>query len=290
MAWPTHVPFVKMTGSGNDFILVDNRNGLISLTDGPTFAQKICRRKLSVGADGLILIENDPDVDFAWRFYNSDGSEAEMCGNGARCAARFAVLKDIVPGHSMTFRTLAGFIKAEVFGKRVKVQIPAIHDFTPSIPLTMEDGVVVTVHFVNTGVPHVAWILDSEDDLENMDVLRYGRLIRFHERFSPAGTNVNFLWVKDRNTLRIRTYERGVEDETLACGTGSIASATITAALGFMDPPIFVITRGGEVLTVYFEYRDGAFSNVFLEGPALVVYEGLAWEETLLVSKGELHV
>ncbi|SFN08601.1 diaminopimelate epimerase [Thermodesulforhabdus norvegica] len=275
------IPFVKMTGSGNDFILVDNRNGLIKPEEGPLFAKKVCRRKLSVGADGLILIEKDGEVDFSWRFYNSDGSEAEMCGNGARCAARFAVLKGIVDSPSMTFRTLAGLIKAEVAGERVRVQIPELHGLKLNIDLRLDENRTAKVHFVNSGVPHVVWILDTKEELEKVDVVGLGRRIRFHENFSPAGTNANFIWVQDRQSVVIRTYERGVEDETLACGTGSIAAAAITVALGLTDPPVSLVTRGGEILRVFFEYDDGRFENLFLEGPALVVYEGSLWDETV---------
>lgn len=282
MEWPTPLPFMKMTGSGNDFILVDNRDGIIKPGEGSIFAKRVCRRKLSVGADGLILIERDDEVDFSWRFYNSDGSEAEMCGNGARCAARFAVLKGIVKSGFMTFRTLAGLIRAEVMGERVRVQIPRVHGLKLNIDLSLGGDRVARVHFVNSGVPHVVWIVDSKDQLEKMDVLGLGRTIRFHEKFSPAGTNANFVWVEGKQEVAIRTYERGVEDETLACGTGSIAAAAITTALGLTSPPVSVRTRGGEVLRVFFEYGGGEFKNVFLEGPALVVYEGKLWDETIL--------
>lgn len=291
------IPFIKMTGSGNDFILIDNRKGIIPPEKAPEFARKACRHKLSVGADGLILIENDPEVDFSWRFFNADGSEAEMCGNGSRCAARFAVLSGIVKGSPMVFRTGAGLIRAELTtDKRVKVQIPGVRELKLNLKLSLEGldvlektfipsadkaARVINVHFANTGVPHVVVLCESREELDKVDVVKLGRFIRFHPDFAPRGTNVNFAWVKNEGEVFVRTYERGVEDETLACGTGSIASAVISAALGKTLSPVSVHTRGGEVLRVFFSGESENFSEVFLEGQALVVYEGMLWDETL---------
>ncbi len=275
------IPFFKMTGSGNDFIIIDNRMGKFDTKEAQRLAKMACRRKLSVGADGLILIENDDEVDFAWTFLNSDGSIAEMCGNGARCAARFCFLNGIVKNQKMTFRTLAGFIDAEVLGDRVKVKIPGISDLQTDIALELKEGEFVPVHFVNTGVPHVVFFVKSLDELELIDVRDVGRTIRFHEKFQPAGTNVNFAYVESPQMVYIRTYERGVEDETLACGTGSIAVAIIGRAKDMTDSPVSVKTRSGEVLTIYFTYNDGVFDNIFLEGPALVAYDGFMWWETI---------
>ncbi|MCX7822097.1 MAG: diaminopimelate epimerase [Syntrophobacterales bacterium] len=291
------IPFIKMTGSGNDFILVDNRKGLIDAERAPDVARKACRHKLSVGSDGLILIEDDSEADFSWRFFNADGSEAEMCGNGARCAARFAVIQGIVNRPSMVFRTGAGLIRAELTGpSKVKVQIPGVRDLrlhlhvpisgledlTPaSIPSLSKTGDSLDVHYINTGVPHVVVPCETRDKFDAVDVVRLGRFIRFHSLFSPRGTNVNFVWVSEEGEIFNRTYERGVEDETLACGTGSIASAIISAALGKVHSPVAVHTRGGEILRVFFDQRESDFSEVFLEGQALIVYEGLLWDETL---------
>ncbi len=294
------IAFVKMTGSGNDFILVDNRDGCVRTEMVSVFASRACRRRLSTGADGLILIERDAEVDFAWRFFNADGSEAEMCGNGSRCAARFAFLQGIVSRSTMTFRTKAGLIKAELTGaQQVKVQIPSARDLTLSLSLPLPRGILppcrprdahlprgteparMEAHFINTGVPHTVVICAERSTLEDLDVPTFGRLIRFHEHFTPRGTNVNFLWVAHEHELFIRTYERGVEDETLACGTGAIAGALISAALGMTHSPVSVHTRGGEVLRVFFEKTSEGFFDIFLEGQALVVYEGLMWRETL---------
>ncbi len=281
---PDRIPFVKMTGSGNDFILVDNRKGLVDTNNCRELVQLSCRRKLSAGADGFIFIENDPEVDFRWRFFNADGSEAEMCGNGSRCAARFAHLWGIVPKARMSFRTLAGIIRAEVMGERVKVRMTAPHGLENDLCVEAGDR-SYCVHFINTGVPHVVMLEESSASLENADVFHLGRTLRYHSRFQPAGTNVNFATVSDPHHMAIRTYERGVEDETLACGTGSIASALIAASRHLVDSPVEVLTRSGETLTIHFEMPPatdpGAFTEVYMEGDAKVVYEAVLWDETL---------
>ncbi len=269
------IDFFKMSGSGNDFILIDNRDGSLAVGDDvAAFARSVCERKVSVGADGLFIIERSDRVDFRWRFYNADGSEAEMCGNGARCAARFACLLGIA-GERMSFETGAGIIDAEVRGDIVKVRLTAPHS------LAMEDQVrignqLLTVHSINTGVPHAVHFLH---DLEGFDVFAVGRAIRTHEHFRPAGTNANFVAVVDDHTLRVRTYERGVEDETLACGTGSVASALIAARKGFVQSPVDVRVQSGELLRIYFEMTADGFTNVYLEGKATVVYQGKLWDE-----------
>ncbi|HBD09016.1 MAG TPA: diaminopimelate epimerase [Syntrophobacteraceae bacterium] len=269
-----------MTGSGNDFILIDNRNGKIDSDRCRDLVKKSCRRKLSVGADGLILIENDPEVDFRWRFFNADGSEAEMCGNGARCAARFAYLNGIVTKERLAFRTMAGVIEAEILEDKVRIQATSPRELM--LNLTIEsDGRTFLVHFVNTGVPHVVILLNSVADLEATEVFRWGRALRYHEHFQPAGTNVNFIAVQDAHQLMVRTYERGVEDETLACGTGAIASALITAAHQRVTSPVQVLTRSQEILTIHFQRQGSDFDDVRLEGAAKVVYEARLWDETI---------
>jgi diaminopimelate epimerase len=230
-----------------------------------------------VGADGVLLLEESPRADFAMRIFNADGSEAEMCGNGARCVARFAHLKGIA-GRRMAFETLAGVVEAEVKGSRVKVKMGEPQDLIMHSTILV-DGEEHILHLVNTGVPHA--VLFSSD-LEAAPVRELGRKIRFHESFHPAGTNVNFLQAADRHNLSLRTYERGVEDETLACGTGSVASVLISAALGLADSPVSVHTRGGEVITVYFEQEGSGFSNIYMEGNTAVAYEGELWEEALI--------
>jgi diaminopimelate epimerase len=276
MGIENHIPFYKMHGGGNDFVLIDHRAEIIPEADQPRFARRVCHRQLGVGADGLILIEGSATADFRWRFYNADGSEPEMCGNGGRCAARFAVLHGIAP-ENPAFETLAGLIHAEVRGRRVKLALPGVGDFSlnQTIPL---DEATVTGHFVRVGVPHLVVLVD---DLEAAPVTDWGRQLRFHPRFQPAGTNVNFVSFTGPQSLSIRTYERGVEDETLACGTGSVAAALVGACLGQLSSPVAVQTRGGEILHVYFKPQAGACGEVYLEGDALVVCQGELWVEEL---------
>jgi diaminopimelate epimerase len=281
------IHFYKMTGTGNDFIMIDNRNGIIDADRCQELVRRACRRKLSVGGDGMILIENDPEVDFKWRFFNADASEAEMCGNGALCAARFAYLTGIVEKPQMSFRTLAGIIRAQLLGDRVKVQMTSPYGL--QLDLTLEaEGRSLNLDFINTGVPHAVHFVADSNELESVDVQRWGRALRFHPHFQPAGTNVNFVWVRDSKYIAVRTYERGVEEETLACGTGAIAATLIAGARGRVGSPVEVRTRSGESLTIYFEKEIGAqpsgnttFKEVFLEGEARIAYEADLWPETI---------
>jgi len=262
------IPFSKLSGAGNDFIIIDNRDG--QFTPTAEFIAKICARRLSVGADGLLLVEKPSDparADFRMRYFNADGGEVESCGNGARCIARFAHLRGIV-GERARFETLAGIYEAEILGDRVRVRMGDPRDVRLAFPLTLAEGTFL-VDFANTGVPHVVFHVD---DLDAVDVVGLGRQTRYHRDFAPAGTNANFVTVTDAHTLRIRTYERGVEDETLACGTGSIAAAVVTALGGKVSPPVTVETRGGFVLGVHFDLEEGRATNVRLEGDARVVY------------------
>lgn len=268
------IEFFKMSGSGNDFILIDNRQRTLAVGDVVEFVKSVCRRKVSVGADGLIIIEPSERVDFRWRFFNADGSEVEMCGNGGRCAARFAYLKGIA-GSKMSFETLAGIIDAEVQGETVKLRLtdPRAQVMNDQIQLKNQ---TLFVHSINTGVPHVVHFVRDPD---GFDVFNTGRAIRYHERYQPAGTNANFVAVVDNHTIRVRTYERGVEDETLACGTGSVASALIAARKGLVESPVDVLVQSGEQLRIHFEMTPEGFAKVYLEGKAKVVYQGSLWDE-----------
>ena len=273
------LPFTKMSGTGNDFILIDNRDGLIGDDEMVEFTVDVCRRSRSVGADGVILIQNDIELDFSWRFFNSDGSEAEMCGNGSRCAVRFAIMKGIAPT-SMTFRTLAGPISAEVNDSMIKVQMTPPSDLKETVKLELSDGTEITVGYVNTGVPHVV-IITPDGGLDNVPVQELGGELRTHLQFSPAGTNVNFAEVVGNETIRMRTYERGVEAETLACGTGAVAAAIICTLRGLVKPPVTIITRSEEQLKVFIDSADPMGEDVFMEGAALLVYEGQLTSETI---------
>jgi diaminopimelate epimerase len=268
------IPFMKMSGSGNDFILVDHREPILGEDKMKGFARKVCQRRVSVGADGLILIERSEKADFKWRFFNADGSEAEMCGNGGRCAARFAWLKGIA-GPSLTFETLAGILSAQVDGKRVKLEMTKPYGLKLDETILIE-GKGQTLSSINTGVPHVVIFLE---DFKGVDVVQVGRAIRYHPHFAPAGTNANFVKVENSSRLSVRTYERGVEDETLACGTGAVASALIAAFKSLVRSPVSIRTRGGEVLTVYFEIEGDKVKRVFFEGDVHIIYEAEMWEE-----------
>jgi len=279
MALNFPIPFEKMNGTGNDFVVIDNRGGIVPLEEQAEFAQKVCRRMFSIGADGLILIEESETCDFSWNFYNADGSVAEMCGNGSRCAARFAYRHKIC-GPKMSFETLAGVIEAEICEgeENVRVKMTQPFDFRLDLSLRLDD-VEYPVTYVNTGVPQ-AVIFVEEDDVP---VKKWGRKVRFHEIFEPNGTNANFVKALEDGKIKVRTYERGVEDETMACGTGAVASAIYAAMLRGMDSPIAVETSGGDTLTIHFDLLDGpVVENVYMEGPARVVCSGNLTPEALL--------
>jgi diaminopimelate epimerase len=268
------VDFFKMSGSGNDFILIDNKDQSLTVGNIAEFVRTVCERKVSVGADGFIIIENSQRADFRWRFFNADGSEVDMCGNGARCAARFAYIRGIAK-EKMSFETGAGIIDAEVRGDTVKLRLTEPRAMKVNISVMIE-GQPIEVNFVNTGVPHVVIFVQ---DLDRYDVFNMGRKIRYHKDFQPEGTNANFMEVIDRHTIRIRTYERGVEDETLACGTGAVASALISSSRGLVESPVDVRVKSGETLKIYFHKAGQGFEDIYLEGKANVVYEGRIWDE-----------
>ena len=266
------IPFHKIHGNGNDFILIDNRRGILKGMNLGALATQVCHRNRSVGADGLIVIVPSKKADFKWRFFNSDGSEAEMCGNGARCAARFAHLKRIAP-KKMSFETLAGIIHAEIKKDTVQVQLAGAAGLRMNIAVPLDTG-MRRGHFINTGVPHLVYL---SRDLDQEDIERIGRTTRRHELFKPAGTNVNFIQIDGPHRVRIRTYERGVEGETLACGTGAVAGALIAAALGQATSPVTVTTRGGDKLIVSFMREGDQFISLQLEGEAVVACEGFVY-------------
>ncbi len=267
----------KMSGSGNDFILVDNRAQKIPDDRMVSLTRALCRRMVSIGADGMIFIEPSQTYDFKWRFFNADGSEAEMCGNGGRCAARFACRQGLA-GSEMTFETLAGPIQAWVEGSRVKLQLTRPTDLRLDQSLNLA-GQAQSFDYLNTGVPHVLiWV----EDIEQADLKRMGPLIRYHDCFQPAGTNVNFVQIKDQGMLLVRTYERGVEGETLACGTGSVAAAAVAFFKNKVRSPVQVRTRGEEILTVYVEGQPGQVINrVYLEGEVRLIFDAEVFEEAL---------
>src|SRR4030095_1696746 len=260
--------FTKMNGAGNDFVMIDNRTGEVRLQ--PEQIVRICDRHGGVGADGVLLLEKGSNgADFRMRYYNRDGGEAEMCGNGARCFARYANKIANAPAN-VSFQTPDGLIRGEVRAELVTLQMSEPKDLQLGIDLTA-NGSREHVHFINSGVPHVVVPVAK---VEAFDVRGRGRARRRHEKFSPAGANVNFIEKIGPRQIRVRTYERGVEDETLACGTGVVASALILAASEKVDGPIDVIVRSGSELSVDFKRAGDKFTNVTLTGPAEFAFEG----------------
>ncbi|MEP6602751.1 MAG: diaminopimelate epimerase [Spartobacteria bacterium] len=257
-----------MNGAGNDFVMIDNRAGSIRL-DHKQIAH-ICDRHRGVGADGILLLEKPENgADFRMRYYNADGGEAEMCGNGARCFARFA---DKLSGvrEKVSFETPAGIIGARLHDELVTLTMSAPTDLRMNVRLQI-DGEEAVVHYINSGVPHVVVPVSRIDVVH---VTSQGAAIRKHKEFSPKGANVNFLEKRGPKNIAIRTYERGVEDETLACGTGVVASALIFSVTENVDGPVRILVRGGSELEVDFERKGEQFSDVTLTGPAEFVFEG----------------
>ncbi len=262
-----NIPFTKMHGAGNDFIVVDNRRGIFPSRDAD-WIRRICLRHDGIGAEGVLLIEPDTRTDFSMRFFNPDGGEAEMCGNGARCIARQAHKLGIAK-RTMLFSSRAGDIRACVRRHSVAIQLPPPRDLR--INLLLKDP-ALRVDFINTGVPHTAAFVKN---IRTVPLAELGSAVRHHPLFSPEGTNFNAVQRLDEHMLAVRTYERGVEAETPACGTGITASALLAALRFHMNPPIAVRCAHGDILTVRFpQSPDGAFSAVELEGPAVTVFEG----------------
>lgn len=263
------VRFTKMNGAGNDFVLVDNRRGEIKLQREQIV--KICHRQQGVGADGLMLLvpARQGKAEWAWDFYNNDGSSAEMCGNGARCFARYIQKKTGSNGRT-SFETIAGVIAATFEGERVRVNLTDPKDLRLNEQIELSTG-KTAAHSLNTGVPHAVIFVPDADKAMVQNV---GPEVRFHKHFAPRGTNVNFVQVLGPGQIRVRTYERGVEGETLACGTGVTASAIIAAKLHGFKSPVTVKVQGGDTLEVSFREENGAIKEVHLTGPADFIFEG----------------
>jgi diaminopimelate epimerase len=260
--------FAKMNGAGNDFVLIDNRSQGLKLTLEQVV--RLCDRHRGVGADGLIILENSRTgkADWAWKFYNNDGSVGEMCGNGARCFGRY-VQKKTGSNKDFSFETEAGIITARFKGELVTVNLTSPTDLQLNETLPLSAG-GQTVHSINTGVPHAVLFVP---DADKAMVMQLGPEIRRHARFAPKGTNVNFVQVLGRNRIRVRTFERGVEGETLACGTGVTASALISSRVHSFSSPVTVQVQGGDLLEVSFAAIKEDFSDVRLTGPAEFVFE-----------------
>jgi diaminopimelate epimerase len=269
--------FSKMAGGGNDFVMIDNRAGRI--VDGSDLARRICTRALSVGGDGLILVEASARATFRMRYYNSDGSLAAFCANGTRCAGRFAFL-NVIAGRKMTIETDAGIVGGEINdGGLVTLSLPAPWGFRAQRPLPVGQQTVQGSSLM-VGVPH--YVLFLRGDLWSQDIVPLGRAIRNHPGLKDdGGANVNFVVVRDEHSIEVRTYERGVEAETLSCGSGVVASSVTSGLFGKVKSPVAVLTRSGITLEVSFELHNGHPEEVRLKGDARLIYRSALTPETL---------
>ena len=262
------IPFVKMHGAGNDFVMIDDRKLLVPWQDYLRMAA-LATRRLGVGCEGIILIQPSDRADFRMRFLNPDGTEVELCGNGARCSAAFAHGLGAA-GKAMTMETLAGLVDAEVADSGVKVWMP--EPTARRYDLAVEiDGRNFDGHAIIVGVPH---FVINTPDLATLDVERYGRLIRQHATFAPHGVNVDFVKAGSVNRIAMRTYERGVEAESGACGTGAVAAAIVAIERGDATLPIAITTSTGFELQVDGDWRTRKCTGMTLTGPVKTVFEG----------------
>ena len=267
------VPFVKMVGAGNDFIIIEARKNF----DYVKFTKAVCARQNGIGADGVLILDKSALSDYQMRIINADGSEAEMCGNGARCMAAYIVANFKPVKELFGMETLAGEILAEALGDVARVRLSNPKDYRPNLNITVANQ-KLEVHYIDTGVPHTVLFIDG---LQEVDANSMGALIRHHPRFAPRGTNVNFVERARDGMVAVRTFERGVEAETLACGTGAVASALI--AYLHAHPKVKkqkgafmkVLTASKEILEITFDLeKDYKIENVWLKGSAKLIAKG----------------
>jgi diaminopimelate epimerase len=284
------IPFTKMSGAGNDFVVIDNRSGIIK--NNAEFAKIICDRKWGIGADGILLIEKSSRADFTMRYYNADGSYGGMCGNGGRCISRFAFIHHITTQPSFSFEALDHIYLARIEESNVLLTMKDPTDIMLRQKVLFEANKIL-YHYVNTGSPHCVIFLHENThafttNLTDISVEQVGRRIRNDKAFAQVnGVNVNFVYINSKTSITIRTYERGVEAETLACGTGSIASAVAAHLTGQTSPECSVHTKSGEELKVNFKIKDGKIFDVTLFGSAHVMFEGTIlydWSTNKLMS------
>lgn len=264
----TNVAFSKYSGCGNDFILVDNRKKEFP-TDNHKLIQQLCERKLGIGADGLILLEKGAVLEYKMRIFNSDGFETEMCGNGLRCFVRYLQHSGFGDG-PFHIESMKRQHYCTLDGEMVTIEMGPPTDIQQNITLNLADNRVLG-HSIDTGVPHFVIFTSPIDAI---DVQTLGSEIRRHPTFKPRGTNVNFVQIEDNDVLHIRTFERGVEAETLACGTGATAAALMAATSYGLNSPIAVKTKSQDLLYISFELQDGSFQKITLTGAAERVFIG----------------
>lgn len=262
------IPFWKMHGAANDFVVVDDR-ALTFPSHDAAWMQSVMARRTGVGSEGILLIQPSAQTDFRMRFFNPDGGEVDMCGNGARCIARLAHELGVAPAR-MSFETGAGIVRADVAGDTVQLTMTTPHDWRLGRELEIE-GSRLAYDFVNSGVPHVVMVVHN---LAATDVAQLGAAIRYHEDFAPKGTNANFVQITGPNALSVRTYERGVEAETLACGTGIVAAGLLAGKTGRVKTPVCITPASGDRLTVDYQLTPEGAENVTLKGPAVHVFRG----------------
>jgi diaminopimelate epimerase len=252
------IDFYKYQGTGNDFVMIDDRDEAFDPNDHALIAH-LCDRKFGIGADGLILIRNHDEADFEMIYYNADGHLTSLCGNGSRCAVKFASQLGMVAGEC-SFMTVEGILRAKIEGKLVHIKMPDVTDVE-----THPDH-----YFLNTGSPHhICYV----NDIEKYDVFHEGRKIRQSSPYFEKGSNVNFVEPMDNSAIFVRTYERGVEDETLSCGTGVTAAALVQGVKG-ASSPVKVKTLGGDLQISFQKMNDGSFTDIYLIGPAVRVFRG----------------
>jgi diaminopimelate epimerase len=252
------IPFNKYQGAGNDFIIIDNRKGHFNPSDS-VLIRNLCDRRFGIGADGLMLISEYPGCDYEMKYFNSDGFEGSMCGNGGRCSADFSIRSGIA-GTNLSFMAIDGVHHAQAIKEGIRLSMNDVR----------HHRIVNGSYFINTGSPHYVIFRENIDDI---DVSAEGKKIRWSEDFAPAGTNVNFVEIRE-DGIYVRTFERGVEDETLSCGTGVTASAIVSVLSGHFDTnTIPVKTKGGD-LSVSFTISEGLISDIWLSGPATYVFSG----------------
>ncbi len=277
------ISFAKLNGAGNDFILFDlNYNP--DLVINPAIIAQLCNRRTGIGADGILVISNMEGYDFAMDYYNADGSTGTLCGNGARCAIKYAYLSGkLKNGEARFFSSGKDYTGLVINDQLIRFNLHEPKEFKSNL-IFDEVKQIKTADFINTGSPHVVVKIDeiplkdsdSEkfyEDLNDVPVFELGRAVRYSSALYPEGANVNFIQIKD-NKILIRTYERGVEDETFACGTGSVAAALICFYKGYLKPPVTLITKSKEQLIVDFTFGENKITNLSLTGPAEVTFTG----------------
>jgi diaminopimelate epimerase len=265
-----NIPFYKFQGTGNDFIMIDDRESVFPVEDSPLVA-KLCDRRFGIGADGLILLQGHTDQPFYMKYYNADGNESSMCGNGGRCIAAFAAQLGVAV-ETTRFTAIDGQHEAVVGPEENNSRFVKLK----MVPVESIEKRASQTFVLNTGSPH--YVQFTDENLNEMDIVGDAKKIRYNAEFASEGINVNFVSISNETSISVRTYERGVEDETLSCGTGVTAAALSLAILKKLPSGHYIISvkvMGGELKVSYdFDAEDRAFNNIWLQGPATFVFKG----------------